>query len=118
MFIAAFNHLVPFPGTPLYRELQVQGRLRYPKWWLSDEFYFGQVPFNPEGISADKVEHLCHKARTQFYGICSILKRALDVRCNAASLSGLFRYISLNVVMKKEVHTKRGIPLGIAGETQ
>ncbi len=34
LFLAAFNHLVPFPGTPLYRRLEAQGRLLSPKWWL------------------------------------------------------------------------------------
>src|SRR4029079_6669095 len=27
MYIAAFNHLTPFPGTPLYRRLQYENRL-------------------------------------------------------------------------------------------
>ncbi len=26
-YIAAFNHLTPFPGTPLYKRLQQEGRL-------------------------------------------------------------------------------------------
>src|SRR5262245_46027096 len=34
LFLAAFNHLVPFPGTPLYRRLNAEGRLLTPKWWL------------------------------------------------------------------------------------
>ena len=45
LFLAAFNHLVPFPGTPLYRELEAEGRLQYPQWWLSEDYRFGQVPF-------------------------------------------------------------------------
>ena len=34
LFLAAFNHLVPFPGTPLYRRLEPEGRLLKPNWWL------------------------------------------------------------------------------------
>src|SRR5262249_20460834 len=34
LFLAAFNHLVPFPGTPLYRRLRDEGRLLTDKWWL------------------------------------------------------------------------------------
>src|SRR5207249_4519740 len=33
-YIAAFNHLTPFPGTPLYGKLQAEGRLLYDAWWL------------------------------------------------------------------------------------
>src|SRR5262249_10184553 len=32
---AAFNILMPYPNTPLYRKLQAEGRLLYGgKWWL------------------------------------------------------------------------------------
>ncbi|MDH5656849.1 MAG: B12-binding domain-containing radical SAM protein, partial [Spirochaetia bacterium] len=34
IYIAAFAHLVPFPGTPLYRSLEESGRLLKKKWWL------------------------------------------------------------------------------------
>src|SRR5205807_3982882 len=33
-YIVAFNHLTPFPGTPLYTRLQNEGRLLYERWWL------------------------------------------------------------------------------------
>ncbi|MEM7397002.1 MAG: radical SAM protein, partial [Verrucomicrobiota bacterium] len=36
IFMAAFNHLTPFPGTPLYQRLEEEGRLFYDKWWLDD----------------------------------------------------------------------------------
>jgi len=33
-YIVAFNHLTPFPGTPLYARLQNERRLLYDRWWL------------------------------------------------------------------------------------
>jgi radical SAM superfamily enzyme YgiQ (UPF0313 family) len=45
LFLAAFNHLVPFPGTPLYRRLQAEGRLLTPKWWLDPNGRVGDVTF-------------------------------------------------------------------------
>ena len=45
--MAAFNHLVPFPGTPLYRRLQQEGRLRFDRWWLDPRYRFGDVAFHP-----------------------------------------------------------------------
>lgn len=116
MLIAAFNHLVPFPGTPLYAELESQGRMRYDRWWLSPEYYFGQVPYNPERVSAEQVELSCLEARKAFYSIPSILKRAMDTRCNSASLSRILTYAQMNRMLRREVTEKRGVLLGFQGE--
>ena len=43
LFLAAFDPLMPFPGTPLYRRLEAEGRLLYDRWWLDPEYRFGQV---------------------------------------------------------------------------
>jgi len=118
MFIAAFNHLVPFPGTPLYKELEAQGRMRYPKWWLSEDFYFGQVPFNPSGMTAADIEFSCLRARRKFYSGRSIVKRALEFRANCANPQRTFYYFFLNYLLRREVSEKRGIPLGIAEESR
>ena len=67
LFLAAFNHLVPFPGTPLYRELAATGRLQYPQWWLHEDYRFGQVPFHPAAMEAIEIEENCHRARSSFY---------------------------------------------------
>lgn len=118
MLIAAFNHLVPFPGTPLYTELESQGRMRYDRWWLSPDYYFGQVPYNPESMSATEVEFSCLKARRDFYSIPSILKRAMDVQCNCASPGRLLTYIHMNRMLRREVNDKRGVLLGFQGECE
>ncbi len=47
LFIAAFNHLLPFPGTPLYEQFRHEGKLTDEQWWLSPTFRFGDVPFTP-----------------------------------------------------------------------
>ncbi len=112
MFIAAFNHLVPFPGTPLYSDLASRGRMRWERWWLNDEYYFGQVPFNPERMSADDIEYGCLDARRRFYSYSSIAQRFADTQCNCASLRNAFRYVSVNLLMRREVTGKRGIKLG------
>jgi radical SAM superfamily enzyme YgiQ (UPF0313 family) len=51
IFMAAFNHLLPFPGTPTYDRLKAENRLVYDKWWLSPDFRFGEVPFYPKSMS-------------------------------------------------------------------
>jgi radical SAM superfamily enzyme YgiQ (UPF0313 family) len=66
MFIAAFNHLTPFPGTPLYRRLEQQGRLRFAAWWLDPNYRYGMVPFTPQGMSPEELERRCIVARRAF----------------------------------------------------
>lgn len=118
MLIAAFNHLVPFPGTPLYAELESRGRMRYDRWWLSPEYYFGEVPYRPEHVSAENVELCCLEARRAFYGIPSILKRAMDFKCNCASPARIATFAQMNRMLRKEVTEKRGVLLGFQGECQ
>ena len=112
LFLAAFNHLVPFPGTSLYRDLEAKGRLKYPQWWMSEEYRFGQVPFRPENMKADEVEAHCHQARGSFYTWPSIFRRSLDFRCNSPTPGRAWAYWMLNWMLRRELSQKAGIPLG------
>ena len=82
LFLAAFNHLVPFPGTPLYRRLEREGRLLKPKWWLDPDSRVGEVSFRPKKLEPGELEELCLDARRQFYGWGSIWQRLWDRRAN------------------------------------
>ena len=47
-YIVAFNHLTPFPGTPLYRPAEARkAGLLYDRWWLDPDYRYGMVPFAP-----------------------------------------------------------------------
>ncbi len=46
-YLAAFNHLTPFPGTPLFARLQREGRLIYERWWLDERYGYNGIPFQP-----------------------------------------------------------------------
>jgi radical SAM superfamily enzyme YgiQ (UPF0313 family) len=78
-YIAAFNHLTPFPGTPLYKRLEREGRLRFESWWLDPEYSYNTVPFRPAHMAAEEVERGCVGARAAFYSRRSMLKRGFDV---------------------------------------
>ncbi len=112
LFLAAFNHLVPFPGTPLFDELRRENRLLADPWWLSPGYRFGQVVFRPQHGSAAELEQWCLAARRSFYGLGSILGRAANVRANSGGWRRFFLYFWLNLLMAYEVSRKRGIPLG------
>lgn len=112
LFLAAFNHVVPFPGTPLYQKMKEQDRLRYDQWWLAEEFRFGELPFTPENMSADDVKALCYRSRRTFYGLPGILKRT-SLRSTCRSPEYAKHFFSLNLLLQREVRQKRGIPLGV-----
>ena len=45
---AAFNVLMPYPGTPLYERLAAEGRLLYDgRWWLHPDYRFNSAAFRP-----------------------------------------------------------------------
>ena len=75
MYIAAFNHLTPFPGTPLYQRLQDEGRLRFENWWLEERYRYNDLPFVPEQLTPEQITQGCVAARRRFYSWPSILKR-------------------------------------------
>lgn len=114
LFIAAFNQLVPFPGTPLYSSLVRERRMTNPRWWLDEHFRFGQVPFAPVSMTASDIEEFCMRARRRFYSTGSIFHRAMDFRCNCASPRSAFRYFSINRMMGKEVAQKYEMSLGFS----
>src|SRR5262249_2648548 len=80
LFLAAFNHLVPFPGTPLYERLRREKRLRTDKWWLDPEGRVGDVVFRPKKVTPEELQALCLDARRQFYRWSSICERLADRR--------------------------------------
>ena len=111
-FLAAFNHLVPFPGTPLYRRLESEGRLLFKNWWLDPEYRFGMVPYAPQGTTADEIRTCCAAARRNFFSVPSIFRRGLDFRVNGGNLSMWLRFFTLNVLFRAEIDQRLGFPLG------
>jgi radical SAM superfamily enzyme YgiQ (UPF0313 family) len=112
LFIVAFNHLVPFPGTPLYKRLEAEGKLLYQKWWLSPEYFFGDVAFKPAQLSAVQLSDLCISSRRDFYGMLSILSRGFDFKANCLNLSRAIAFLLTNLMLRKEIDQRKGLPLG------
>jgi len=111
--IAAFNHLLPFPGTPLYRRFKEEGRLIDDPWWLSPTYRYGQVPFQPRNMRPEELHEACLRARERFYSVPSILKRAVtNPRGNFHSVGKAGVYTTLNWSLRREIMEKDGLPLG------
>jgi radical SAM superfamily enzyme YgiQ (UPF0313 family) len=115
-FFTAFNHLVPFPGTPLYDRLKREGRLLHDKWWLSKDYRFGDVAFRVKGMSERQLVEMCYRFRQRFYGPGSIIRRMTNWRTNCRSLRRLFLYVSLNLLSRNDVAGRQQLPLGKAEE--
>ncbi len=116
LFLAAFNHLQPFPGTPLYARLEQEGRLRYPKWWLEPGYRFGTIAFRPKLMEADALFERLMGLRRRFFSYRSIMSRGLDFRANVNDPLSLWLHFSMNTLLRRELTDKWRIPLGVASE--
>lgn len=110
-YLAAFNHLMPFPGTPLYERMERENRLRYEKWWLDDSYRFNMIPFQPARMSPERLQQGCLDARRAFFTFRNTLHRSFDsVNSSPAHLWPLF--FSVNRLFHKEVGQRNLFPLG------
>lgn len=113
-YMAAFNHLTPFPGTPLYERLEREGKLLYDAWWLDPSYSYNKIPFRPARLEPEELQALCIRARAEFYSVPSILRRFADpVNRSNAFIARQFPLI--NWLMRREVHQRNDLPLGDEG---
>ncbi|RIK75116.1 MAG: B12-binding domain-containing radical SAM protein [Planctomycetota bacterium] len=115
LFLAAFNHLIPFPGTPLYARLEAEGRLLRPRWWLDGDCRVGDVVFRPRRMSPDELQAACLAARRRFYSWPSIAARMWDRQANAQSALMLGVYLGLNASSHFDIDRRQGLRLGAGG---
>lgn len=110
-YIAAFNHLTPFPGTPLYRRWEAEGRLRYERWWLDERYRYNQIPFLPRHMEPERLQRGCVEARERFYTWQSIWRRGLDP-VNRADAAMWWHFYGINYLFRREVRLRDDYPLG------
>jgi radical SAM superfamily enzyme YgiQ (UPF0313 family) len=109
MYIAAFNHLTPFPGTPLYKRLQQEKRLRFDAWWRDPEYRYNALPFFPKSLTPEQVTEGCVSARRRFYAWRSIFKRSTRHWRD----SYVFRnFFLVNAMHRQEITQRNSYPLG------
>jgi len=114
LFIAAFNHITPFPGTPLEQRMRQEGRLRFDAWWLDEAYRYNMVPFHPKGMSHEELARLCVEARRRFYSWKGIVSRGRH-RVNRNSAFMLFHFLVINAMHQRDVEGRNGLPLGDEG---
>ena len=110
IFMVAFNHLTPFPGTPLYDRLEREQRLLYPRWWLDRRYHYGQVPFRTV-LPPEEIDRRCVALRKRFYSPGSILRRMGNLT-NVARGRMLHTYFFINLLLRREAAQREQYPLG------
>jgi radical SAM superfamily enzyme YgiQ (UPF0313 family) len=111
LYIAAFNHLTPFPGTPLYFRLREQGRLLYDKWWLDERYSYNRIPFQPRGMSPETLQQNCLASRRDFYSWQSIARRGF-ASVNRSNWFMWRNFYLINALHRNDVSLRDHYPLG------
>lgn len=115
-FLANFNNLLPYPGTPLYETLSKEGRLLFDRWWMDDDFRFGGPSFKPKRFEPQELCDACYKARLRYNKLWPLLKRGLDFKANTRGMLGALEFYLSNRVFLAEVRRKQGMILGLKHE--
>lgn len=111
---AAFNILMPYPGTPLYAGLKAQGRLLYGgRWWLHPEYRFNHASIVPKNMTPEELTEASFWCRKTFNSVSSIVGRALEPRTNLRTPYRFLTYLIYNPLFRKEVFKKQGLRFGL-----
>ncbi len=111
MYIAAFNHLTPFPGTPLYERLKREGRMRYEAWWLDERYSYNEIPFAPAGMDPETLRLGCIESRRAFYSWPGIMRRSMD-KVNRSDFFMWRNFYLINALHRSDVSARDHYPLG------
>lgn len=111
LYIAAFNHLTPFPGTPLYARLVRENRMLYEAWWLDDRYSYNRIPFQPRGMEPEELRRGCLAARRRFYSWPSILRRSV-APVNRSNGFMWRNFYLINALHRNDVSLRDHYPLG------
>jgi radical SAM superfamily enzyme YgiQ (UPF0313 family) len=107
---AAFNHLLPFPGTRLYKRFQREGRLLSPTWWLDKDYRYGQLAFRPANFEPEEMAELCLGARQEFAAPLVAGKRTIAA-LRRGRLKAFPIFWAMNSWLGREVNDKFDVPL-------
>jgi radical SAM superfamily enzyme YgiQ (UPF0313 family) len=70
--VADFSILTPFPGTPLFKKLDNQGRILTKDWKV---YNMGHAVFRPNHMTPEELEERVRRVYNEFYGMSFTIKR-------------------------------------------
>jgi len=96
------NLLTPFPSTPLYLEMERDGRLWDCGWELHDGAH---VTFDPRLISAEALDKAFWKTHRSFYSMRSTLRRLMRMPMQIGPAASLVNgYVLLRMMAENMLH--------------
>ena len=104
--LAAFAHLMPFPGTALHRRLAAEGRLLQERWWLDPTYAYNTVAFQPRHLTPNQLRRECLAARRRFFSWSSMLHRSVAAGAHQRN------FWAVNLLHRAELGVRDGHPLG------
>jgi len=110
-YTAAFNHLLPFPGTPLYQRLKEENRLLYDKWWLEENYNYGELAFKPKNMSPEEVSRRCRMVRKEFSRLPMVVSRGISSMSQTSPLMWALFWV-MNLRLGEEIDEKINVPIG------
>jgi radical SAM superfamily enzyme YgiQ (UPF0313 family) len=116
---AAYNILMPYPGTPLYDRLEREGRLLWDgRWWLHPEYRFNHAAFVPNNMTPEELTEVCWECRRDWNMPASIFRRMWDFKTHMSSLLRLGIYLGYSRIYAKEISQKQGMLFGGSDDVQ
>ena len=111
---AAFNILMPYPGTPLYDRLNADNRLLYDgQWWLHPDYRFSSAAFEPNNMSADELTAAVWDCRRRWNSMRSMFHRLWDFKTHLHCLTRFQVYKYYVPIYAKEAFKKQGMLFGL-----
>ena len=111
---AAFNILVPYPNTDMYRRLKEEGRLLYDgKWWLHPSYRFNHCTFVPKNMSPDELTEVSYECKDRWNSWSSVFKRYFDLKTHMRSPIRTAIYWMYNPIYRGENHRKQSMYFGL-----
>ena len=114
---AAFNILMPYPGTPLYERFEREERLLYDgQWWLHPVYRFNHAAFVPRNMEPDELTEACVDCRRRWNSPSSVFRRVWDFKTHLSSPVRLGVYLKYNPLFAREARKKQGMLFGLFRE--
>lgn len=115
---AAFNVLMPYPGTPFYDRLQKENRLLFDgQWWLHPGYRFNHSAFVPAMMKPEELTETAFQLRKRWNNPFSLFRRFIDVRTNLRNMRSAILFFNYNRVFRVETFRKQNMQFGYSAGT-
>jgi radical SAM superfamily enzyme YgiQ (UPF0313 family) len=110
----AFNILIPYPNTDLYRQLEAEKRLLFDgKWWLHPSYKFNHCTFIPKNMTPDQLTEASFKAKEKWNSWNSVFSRYFDFKTHLKNPIKSFIYWRYNPLYSRENFNKQNMYFGL-----